>query len=252
MKLLKFKKYSSFLFTFFFIVFFSPLSFSKQDYCSYNVDKLASNIIIIDASSIKNSDSIMLLQDGYEKILTNTVLGQKVILYKFTKDGNPQQIFEECKPGCPDSSILDRIIGGKCNHGQSVVDVTKFNKKFITSILLTINASPYKNINQTLDNPLVSKLYSLSNEFKQLSKDDEIFIFSDLIEMSNYGDFNLLDENEFHKAFVRVINDKNIPYNYGNNINFFGIESSSLVLEFWEDIFNISNSSPNLYSNLLE
>ena len=60
-------------------------------------------------------------------------------------------------------------------------------------------------------NNIISKINSLSNEFKQLSPNDNIYIFSNLLENSPYGNFNEIDENIFHIAFVKAVSNKLIP-----------------------------------------
>lgn len=236
------------------IFFYSTKATANNDYCSYNVDKLPANVLIIDTLSLinqngeYNKDSLKIFQTGLKDIKDGTKLGQKLIIYKYTKDGSPQRIFDECKPGCPDTSVLERIVGGVCNKGESLGHIKKYGQNSNGAIALSIKEAK----NNNTDNNIISKISSLSNEFKQLSSDDNIFIFSNLMENSKYGNFYDTDnESVFDRAFVKVINNKLIPTNYGNNIRIYGVESHKLVLDFWKDLFSINNSKPELMSNLL-
>ena len=244
-----------YFFIIFILIFFNSLKVNaNNDYCSYNVDKLPANVLIIDTLSLINQngeydkDSLKNFQAGLKDIKDGTKLGQKLIIYKYTKDGSPQRIFDECKPGCPDTSVLERIVGGVCNKGESLGHIKKYGQNSNGAIAVSIKEA--KNNNK--DNNIISKISSLSNEFKQLSSDDNIFIFSNLMENSNYGNFYDTDnEGVFDRAFVKVINNKLTPTNYGSNIRIYGVESHKLVLNFWKDLFSINNSEPELMSNLL-
>ena len=238
-----------------FTFFYSTNSYANNDYCSYNVDKLPANVLIIEAPSLVNSDgefninSYEIFRSGLKDIKAGTKLGQKLIIYKYTKDGSPQRIFDQCKPGCPETSVLERIVGGVCNKGQALGDVKKFGKNSNSAVATAMQEA--KN-NYSQNNNIISKIASLSNEFKQLSSNDNIYIFSNLMENSEYGNFyNTNNESEFDNAFVRAINSNLIPTNYGANIRIYGVESHKLVLDFWKDLFSIKNSEPELMSNLL-
>ena len=135
------------LFTFLiinFTFFYSTKSYSNNDYCSYNVDNLPANVLIIDTLSLVNVDgdfnkeSIKIFQSGLKNIKNNTQLGQRFIIYKYTKDGSPQRVFDECKPGCPETSVLKRIVGGACNKGESLGDIKRYGSNSNDSIAVAI------------------------------------------------------------------------------------------------------------------
>jgi len=182
-----------YFFIIFILIFFNSLKVNaNNDYCSYNVDKLPSNVLIIDTPSLidqngeYNNESIAILDTGFKDIKAGTKLGQKLIIYKYTKDGSPQRIFDECKPGCPETTILKRIVGGSCNNGQSLGDIKRYGDSSTKAVVTSIKEAK-KNKNN--NNNIISKIVSLSNEFKQLSSSDNIYIFSNLMENSEYGNF---------------------------------------------------------------
>ena len=235
-------------------LFYPTKSYSKNDYCSFNVDNLPANVIIIDTLSLissngdLNEEAIKIFQSGFKSIKDNTSIGQKLIIYKYTKDGSPQRIFDQCRPECPETSVLERIVGGTCNKGEELGDIKNYGINSNNAVVIAIKEAK-KNL--TKENNIISKISSLSNEFSQLSKNDNIYIYSNLVENSNYGDFSTSDENEFHKAFVMSILDKKVPKNYGENVTFYGAESSMLIIEFWNDLISVYNNPPTIYSNLL-
>ena len=228
---------------------------AKNDYCSYNVDNLESNVIIIDTLSLLsqngdyNKDALSVFQSGFDSIKDNTNLGQKLIIYKYTKDGNPQRIFDSCNPGCPNTSVLERIVGGVCSKGEAISDINKYVKDSNIAVAIAIRDAK-KSLIKT--NNIISKISSLSNELKQYSPNDNIYIFSNLLENSSYGNFNEIDENIFHIAFVKAVSNNLIPENYSDNIVIYGVKSSKLVTDFWDDLFMVSNSKPKLMPNLLD
>ena len=274
----KFKKYNNF-FLYFLLIIFLFLSASvlakSQNYCSYNynaksilknynvdsyfdlseedkitfddeIKSLPAEIIIVDTSSINESNGNLALI-GISELFNNLEMGERIMLFKLGNDGQPISLFNSCYPGCPKQSWADSFFGSECIRAKAKKDKKAFKNEFTFHVKSLLS----EGLNSTSDtNNLISKISILSEDLSNFSSEDKICIFSNLIENSEYGDFNSKDESVFDKAFVTAVLKNQIPKGYKENITFYGVNPSQEVRNFWRDIFSLSKSNPQILSSI--
>ena len=274
---IKLKIHNKLIYFFLFFCCIFPLhSFAKdQNYCVYNSDAkelftsynvetyenltqdqknqfdedikhLPAHIIIIDSASINKSNEQTVF-NGATEVYKNVNLGQRLIAYNLANDGQPIKVFDMCKPGCPKKGWLSSFFGSECIRGKAKGDDALFKNDFFLNIFKILETDK----NDTSDeNKLISKIAFLSKDLQSFSEEDNICVFSTLIEKSEYGNFTSNDESVFDKAFVDAVLKDKIPYGYKENITFYGVSATKEVRNFWRDIFSISKSNPRILSSI--
>ena len=179
-------------------------------------------------STFKSKEQKLIFTKALTNIVKNIEIGDRLRLYNTNSDG-ALSVFDNCKPGCPDVSIVEEFVGlgGNCNSQVALKDKKGFFSKAKNSIrnILSLPADDI-DIYRSLENIQAVAV----NSNAQMST----YIFSTLIP----NKIDTLDSESFNAEFVRVVQGNRIPELFPT-ATYAAVVANKNVIKYWEDLYKI-------------
>ncbi len=216
-------------------------NYDKSKFCNPSAGTV---FLLVDITSSFDDIAHKSFFNGVSKILSNLHSGERIVIStieeSFTKSSD---LFEGCVPYCSDTSIFS-----SCTTGLVILETRK-QKKIIANVL-------NKLLNNSIDLPssdIIRTIYFKVSPHHRHSEKIQIYVFSDLIENSDFlsGRSFIGDSNE--KNIQKLKTNKLIPDLSKATVKIFGFGRSgktdraqlnqkvlTKIQDFWQEYFSES------------
>lgn len=170
--------------------------------------------LLIDVTSVYDDRAKHQIQDGFSKIISGLMGGEKVVISTIENSFTASRtIYEGCVPHCDGATIVSN-----CTEGFLILEKRKQLSKLRNALA--------KNITQTIDLPNSDIFRTLYFSTKEQQKDPTklvLIIFSDMIENSDFISGNEFFSSVESSLMAKLSKDDLLPNFMGADIVVFGI-----------------------------
>jgi hypothetical protein len=226
-----------------------PAGAAKQDYCQVtNGDTV---VFIVDRTEAFDEQDQETFADGIGRIYDSLEAGDHFVVHTIAEDhAASRRVFNQCRPGCPDLSFLDGLVG-TCRESRARRDARTFQSDFLKSVQPLI-----RDTEEHPGSAIIETIHAIAAEYRDEGI-SRMVIYSDLIENSRFGSFHALTAGRGKQTLERVRTSGQIPdlegtevevYGFGRNQghNRKGLSPATMdaVRSFWTELFRIAGAEP--------
>lgn len=194
---------------------------NRQDYCEYSQRSVA---IFVDRTTQYDKRDKEIFVEGFDRILGRLSLGDRVAVHTIQDSfAESEVVFETCVPGCPDEGFMNWLLGS-CKSVVARADITDFKVELARSIRALLDnpqSYPHSDIARTI--ATVSETYSSRGRSDGGKPLKLVFLFSDLLENSEFLSWQKIAQLGARQASARLTNEGIQPRLSGANVAAFGI-----------------------------
>ncbi|MEA3412226.1 MAG: hypothetical protein U9R74_11905 [Pseudomonadota bacterium] len=225
-----------------------PAVAAKQDYCE--TMKGDTVVFVVDRTEVFDEQDQETFADGIGKLYDSLENGDHLVVHTIAEDHSAsRRVFNQCKPGCPDLSLLDSLIG-TCRESRARRDAITFQTDFLESVQPLI-----RNSEEHPGSAIIETIHTVSAEYGDAGV-ARMVIYSDLIENSRFGSFHSLSANRGKTTLERVKSSGQVPELKGTEVEVFGFgrnhgrnrkglspATMDAVRSFWEELFRTAGAN---------
>ena len=193
------------------------LAYDEKKFCDAQA---TAAVVFVDVTTEFDSRSKSLFEEGILEILDSLSGGQRLLLVSIEDSfAASQKLFDGCIPFCPDYSVLDpEYYMSGCTSG--LVKLRKKEQKMAVGMALQ------KRLSKTSNLPKSEILRTISftmNTVSRNAKSTEIFVFSDMIENSQFFPAKLFWSRPLKELVSSISEAELLPNLRATKIRVFGV-----------------------------
>jgi len=186
------------------------------DYCALGARK---TLVFVDVTTPYDETDKREIRRIFGEIVTALGTGDRLSLRTIEDQyATSQLIFDDCKPGCPESqSALDEYLGTGCATTQAQADLDQFLGTLIQKIQPLI-----RNDQEALHSDIIATVGRLTNAYTEEHRYDEIVLYSDMLENSPSRPWTWVQQQS-EETLLRAVTDAGLlPRADGAVVRIFG------------------------------
>jgi len=225
----------------------------SNSFCSSNA---ANVVLLIDITSKFDERSKLVFQQGISKIVSHIQDGEKFSIFTIQESfTQTRHIFEGCSPFCNPSAGFT----SSCTEGKARLDKRKFQQTIGSALNKTL-----KSTRDLVSSDILRSLYFATIGFQKQSKPLKLYIFSDLIENSDFLSGRSFFSSKISKILRNISKNNLLPDFTNSKVRVFGIgrggtaerkplsqTNLNRVRRFWDAYFKASGSKDIIITEML-
>lgn len=154
--------------------------------------------------------------EAAEKIFQDVPSGDRLVVFTITDDfATSEKSFDQCKPGCPDMSLFDQLLG-TCREAIARRDMVQFRTSFAVALQKLLGVEE-----EHKGSAIVETLAARTDEYA-LQGVRKLILFSDLIQNTKLASLRKMDEASMQALLVTVQRESLLPSLKGAEVRVFG------------------------------
>lgn len=233
----------------------SPALAASEDgnFCS---PSSANVVLLIDITSEFDKRSKLIFQQGISKIIPRLQDGEKLSIFTVQESFTQvQHIFEGCSPFCDPSAGFT----SSCTEGKAKLSKRKFRQTIGNALSRTL-----KSTRDLESSDIVRSLYFATVGFQKQSKPLNLYIFSDLIENSDFMSGRMFFSSKISNILKSIKKNNLLPDFTNSKVRVFGIgrggtvdrkplnqKNLNRVRQFWNAYFDAAGAKDIIITEML-
>jgi hypothetical protein len=220
-----------------------------EGYCSASAKRV---LLLVDITTPYDTQDKQILVDGLQNIVGKLGDGDRIVIRTIADSyTHTEKLIDRCMPYCPPMSFWESLFSN-CTGGLIL------NHK--RTLISEIRASVRERLDQfkALEHSeIIGTIAQSAKETLSSKQGSEVYIFSDLIENSEYIPGKIFNEVPNETLLAKIEADKLVPSLQGASVRIFGVgrgggsERTPLpiprlnkLLDFWNNLFARSGAAP--------
>jgi len=197
------------------------LAHAQFDYCTLSDKRFDLHIF---GASYNSADGRRKLAKGLDTLYKTFSIGDDIRWIVHSSSG--MKTYQKCVPGCPEKSMLKKLVDSTCSDQIAKRDKVQFNNTYAKSFNAAL-AKSGENYDVIADLKTISEYYEGRDE-----DGTEAYVFHTTIPHGASTD----DPNSFNAPFVKAVQNTILSTVTLPNVYFVNANRSEEVTKFWSDL----------------